>query len=156
MTLLLLVVMLGYGNSSHAQAEPFIGQITIFAGNFAPRGWALCDGQLLSVENYPALFSILGTTYGGDGRRTFALPDLRERTPVHAGSLGNGSGNISLGQKGGTESVELRKVSVLEKVKGKTYETYTVRSSDDALYTRAPYIGVNYIIALQGVYPSRN
>lgn len=66
--------------------EPIIGQIIMFAGTFAPRGWALCDGQTLSIDAHPQLFSLLGTTYGGDGQTSFALPDLRGRVPVHAGS----------------------------------------------------------------------
>jgi microcystin-dependent protein len=86
--------------------EPFIGQIIMFAGNFAPRGWALCDGQLLEVSTHSALFSILGTTYGGDGRTTFGLPDLRGRVPMHAGH-GPGLSNRKLGEKGGTETVTL-------------------------------------------------
>ena len=81
-------------------ADPFIGEIIMFAGNFAPRGWALCDGQLLSIAQNSALFSILGTTYGGDGRTTFGLPDLRGRVAVHEGT-GPGLPNIRLGQKGG-------------------------------------------------------
>ena len=82
--------------------EPFIGQIIMFGGNFAPRGWALCDGQLLSISENQALFSILGTTYGGDGRTTFGLPDLRGRVAVHAGS-GLGLTPRSLGAKFGAE-----------------------------------------------------
>jgi len=82
--------------------EPFIGQVIMFTGNFAPRNWALCDGTLLSIQQNEALFSILGTTYGGDGRTTFALPDLRGRVPLHAGS-GPGLTNRTLGQKAGTE-----------------------------------------------------
>ena len=66
-------------------AEPFIGQIVMFGGNFAPRGWAFCDGQLLAINTNQALFSILGTTYGGDGRTSFGLPDLRGRSPMHEG-----------------------------------------------------------------------
>ncbi len=80
--------------------DPFLGQIIMFAGNFAPRGWALCDGQLLQISSYSALFSILGTTYGGDGRVTFALPELRGRVPIHAGN-GPGLGSRPLGQKSG-------------------------------------------------------
>ena len=67
-------------------SEPFVGEIRMFAGNFAPRGWAYCDGQLLAVSQNDALFSLLGTIYGGDGRTTFALPDLRGRVPMHWGS----------------------------------------------------------------------
>ena len=69
-----------------AGANPYLGEISWFAGNFAPRGWAFCDGQLLPISQYSALFSLLGTIYGGDGRTTFALPDMRGRAPVHAGS----------------------------------------------------------------------
>ena len=80
--------------------EPFIGQIMMFGGNFAPRGWATCDGQLLSISSNSALFSILGTTYGGDGRTTFGLPDLRGRVPVGShGSAGPGLTNRPLGSK---------------------------------------------------------
>ena len=86
--------------------EPFIGMIVMFGGNFAPRGWALCDGQLLPISQYTALFSILGTTYGGDGRTTFGLPDLRGRVPMHAGN-GPGLSPRNLGQKSGTETVTL-------------------------------------------------
>lgn len=86
--------------------EPFIGQILLFGGNFAPRGWALCDGQLLPIAQNSALFSILGTTYGGDGINTFALPDLRGRAPVHMGH-GPGLSNYRLGEKTGVESVTL-------------------------------------------------
>lgn len=83
--------------------DPFIGQIIMFGGNFAPRSWALCDGQLLSIAQNTALFSILGTTYGGDGRTTFGLPDLRGRVPIHPGN-GPGLSAYRLGQKGGSES----------------------------------------------------
>ena len=85
-------------------AEPFIGQIIMFGGSFAPKGWALCDGNLLAIESNQALFSILGTTYGGDGRTTFGLPDLRGRVSVHAGS-GPGLNTIRLGQKAGSETL---------------------------------------------------
>lgn len=88
---------------SRNSADPFIGEIIMFGGNFAPRNWALCDGQLLSISSYTALFSILGTTYGGDGRVTFGLPELRGRVPLHPGS-GPGLTNRRLGEKGGTET----------------------------------------------------
>lgn len=83
--------------------EPFIGQILMFGGNFAPRGWALCDGSLLSINQNQALFSILGTTYGGDGRTTFGLPELRGRVAMHPGS-GPGLTPRSLGQRAGAET----------------------------------------------------
>ena len=81
---------------------PFIGEIIAFGGNFAPRSWALCDGQLLAISSNTALFSIIGTTYGGDGRTTFALPDLRGRLPIHAGT-GPGLTTRKLGARGGVE-----------------------------------------------------
>lgn len=84
-------------------SDPFIGEIKMFAGTFAPRGWALCDGQLMSISQNSALFSLLGTTYGGDGRTTFALPDLRGRLPMHAGS-GPGLSSKQIGQRGGSEN----------------------------------------------------
>jgi microcystin-dependent protein len=87
-------------------SEPFIAEIRIFAGNFAPRGWAFCNGQLLPIAQNTALFSILGTTYGGDGRTTTALPDLQGRAPMHPGS-GPGLTNRSLGENGGVETVTL-------------------------------------------------
>lgn len=87
-------------------SEPYVGEIRMFAGNFAPRGWAFCDGQLLAVSQNDALFSLLGTIYGGDGRTTFGLPDLRGRIPIHAGH-GPGLSERRLGAKGGEEKVTL-------------------------------------------------
>lgn len=87
-------------------SEPFVGEVRMFAGNFAPRGWAFCDGQLLAVSQNDALFSLLGTIYGGDGRTTFGLPDLRGRLPLHAGH-GPGLSDRRLGAKGGAEKVTL-------------------------------------------------
>lgn len=87
-------------------SEPYVAQITMFAGNFAPRGWAFCDGQLLAVAQNDALFSLLGTIYGGDGRTTFGLPDLRGRAAMHAGN-GPGLSTYRLGAKGGQERVTL-------------------------------------------------
>ncbi len=87
-------------------SEPFVGEIRMFAGNFAPRGWAFCDGQLLAVSQNDALFSLFGTIYGGDGRTTFGLPDMRGRLPVHAGQ-GPGLSPRRLGSKSGEEKVTL-------------------------------------------------
>ena len=87
-------------------SEPFVGEIRMFAGNFAPRGWAYCDGQLLAVSQNDALFSLLGTIYGGDGRTTFGLPDLRGRIPLHQGQ-GPGLSSRRLGSKSGGEKVTL-------------------------------------------------
>ncbi len=84
--------------------EPFIAQVMLFAGGYAPQGWAFCDGQTLSISGNESLFSLIGTTYGGDGRTTFALPDLRGRVPVHAGQ-GTGLTRRTLGQKFGDEAV---------------------------------------------------
>lgn len=82
---------------------PYIGEIRLFAGNFAPAGWALCNGQLLPISENDTLFNLIGTTYGGDGQNTFALPDLQGRLPVHAG----GTQNYTIGETGGVESVTL-------------------------------------------------
>ncbi len=87
-------------------ATPYVGQIMAFGGNFAPQGWALCDGSLLPISQYDVLFSLIGTTYGGDGQTTFALPDLRSRVPLHQGQ-GSGLSNYVLGQSGGAEAVTL-------------------------------------------------
>lgn len=90
-------------------SDPFIAQITLFAGNFPPRGWAFCDGQILPINTNTALFSLVGTTYGGDGQSTFGLPDLRGRVPMHVGDSGQGPGgvNVNLGQKSGAENTTL-------------------------------------------------
>ena len=87
-------------------SEAFVGEIRMFAGNFAPRSWALCDGQLLAVSQNDALFSLLGTIYGGDGRTTFGLPDMRGRLPIHTGT-GPGLTPRTIGQKYGQENVTL-------------------------------------------------
>lgn len=88
-------------------AQPYVGEIRIFAGNFAPAGWAFCDGSLIPIEDNETLFMLIGTTYGGDGQTTFALPDLRGRVPIHAGQSRLTGTNYSLGQLGGTEAVTL-------------------------------------------------
>lgn len=82
-------------------ANPYVGEIRIFAGNFAPQGWALCDGSLRAIAEDEVLFNLIGTTYGGDGQQTFALPDLRSRLPIHQGN------GYVLGQSTGSESVTL-------------------------------------------------
>jgi microcystin-dependent protein len=87
-------------------ADPFVAEIRIFPFNFAPKGWAFCDGQLLPLSQNTALFSLLGTTYGGDGKSTFALPDLQGRAPMHPGQ-GPGLSLRDLGQSGGSETVTL-------------------------------------------------
>ena len=92
-------------------SEPFIAEIKIFAGNFAPRGFAFCNGQLLPISQNTALFSLIGTTYGGDGRTTTALPNLQGRAPMHEGS-GPGLTSRSLGQSGGTDTVTLNQAQM--------------------------------------------
>lgn len=144
--------------------EPFIGEISMFAGNFAPRGWAFCDGQMLPISQNSALFSILGTTYGGDGRTTFALPDLRGRAPLHRGQ-GPGLTDRPLGGKGGTESstTDLSQFPVVEPdangrdqglVNGSS--KLRRRTISPSTSTMPPYLAINYIIALQGIFPSRS
>lgn len=87
-------------------AQPYVGEIRMFGGNFAPLGWAFCNGSLLSISEYETLFNLIGTTYGGDGQETFAVPDLRGRIPIHMGQ-GPGLSNYVIGQIGGTENVTL-------------------------------------------------
>lgn len=171
--------------------EPFIGQIMMFGGNFAIRGWAKCDGQLLAISQYSALFSILGTTYGGDGHSTFGLPDLRGRVPIHAGN-GPGLSNKALGQKAGHENVTLSEAQIPSHAHGVTINTsssegdtaipganilaksgtggYTTQATDSTLggasstntgggqshTNMQPYLAVTFLIALEGIYPSRN
>jgi len=131
-TILITLFLMTISLSSYAQ-EGFIGEVKLFAGNFAPRGWAFCDGQLLSISGSTALFSILGTTYGGDGRTTFGLPDLRGRVPVGPRN-GPGMTSVSLGQKMGP---------------------FENKESDGKTTTQGA-LGLNYIICLTGVFPSRN
>lgn len=146
-------------------SDPTLGEISMFAGNFAPRGWAFCEGQLLAISTNTALFSILGTMYGGDGRTTFALPDLRGRVPVHAGQ-GPGLTNIGQGAKGGSEKVTpstqtIKTVNSTQIVSGRNVSGEVSTSNVSVPNTteqenRHPFTGVRYIIALQGIYPTRN
>jgi len=112
-------------------SEPFVGEIRMFAGGFAPQGHALCDGQLLNVSQNDALFSLLGTMYGGDGRTTFGLPDLRGRTPVHQGS-GPGLTPRAMGAKSGQERVTLVAQNL------PTHNHSSVAAVNDAANTAAP------------------
>ena len=170
-------------------SEPFVGEIRMFAGNFAPRGWAFCDGQLLAVSQNDALFSLFGTIYGGDGRTTFGLPDLRGRVPIHAGQ-GPGLSNRRLGAKSGAEKVTLTTNQLPS-------HTHPVKGTNDAadaaepagklpasstaidLYVNTaptvdfhtdavprvggggshsnlmPFLCIHFIVALFGIYPSR-
>lgn len=171
--------------------EQFIGEIRMFGGNFAPKDWAFCDGQLLAISQNAALFSILGTTYGGNGQVTFGLPDLRGRVPMHAGS-GPGLTPRNLGETAGTESVTL--LSTQMPAHTHTVGCHTSADTGEpqgaipatevsgaaAVYSGQPADGtmnpamiapaggnqphanvqpfqcVNFIIALEGIFPSRN
>lgn len=211
-------------------SEPFIGQIVMFAGNFAPRGWAFCQGQIMSIAQNTALFSILGTTYGGNGQTTFALPDLRGRVPAGTGQgpglpdvtmgemagspsvtltinnlpahnhlatfMGTGAGealsasvNIPVANTGATDASPVANVLAQSQQPGRTpipVNSYAAASSANGTLAGAtaaisgspwftggnvavgvtgsnipvdnmpPYLGINYIIAVQGIFPSRN
>jgi microcystin-dependent protein len=170
---------------AHAQAsEPFLGQVLIVSFNFAPRGWVSCNGQILPINQNQALFSLLGTTYGGDGRTTFALPDLRGRVPIGSSDV------FPLGLTGGEEEVTLTigqmpahshpllGQSALGTSANPTggvwaaqsrLQVYSSASPDSVMGgasispsgggaphdNRSPYLAINYIIALQGIFPSR-
>ncbi len=191
--------------------SPFIGEISMFGGDFAPRGWAFCAGQLLAISQNAALFSILGTTYGGDGTRTFALPDLRGRAPVGMGQ-GNGLQPVKQGELAGAERVQITQnelpphqlsaaqlkatvaipastssenvsespgnTKILGPVaaSGRAGTLYSTDETDvtlkafeapvtgdissggggQSLPIRNPFQGINFIIALEGIFPSRN
>ncbi|MGB0838778.1 MAG: phage tail protein [Chitinophagales bacterium] len=132
----------------------FIGQIVAFGGNFAPKNWAFCEGQLLSITSNDPLFTVLGTTYGGDGRTTFGLPDLRGREAIGAGP-GPGLQSIPLASKGGVE---------VTRIEGSSLETADLPNAPQITaiinimpinVIRAPFQSTSYIIALVGPYPSR-
>ncbi len=173
-------------------AQPYIGQITLFAGNFAPYSYAFCDGRTINISDNDALYALIGTTYGGDGVNTFALPDLRGRVPIHQGTASTGTSYVE-GQKAGVEQVTLTTQQIPAHNHGvvansaagnqanpsggvlagsttvETYEAVTP-SAQDALSSQAvaasgssqphdnhqPFLAVSYIIALYGVFPSRN
>jgi microcystin-dependent protein len=182
--------------------EGYLSEVRMFAGNFAPRAWAFCNGSLQSIAQNSALFALLGTTYGGDGQTTFALPDLRSRVPIHNGQ-GAGLSSYVLGQKGGTENVTLTAVNVgghthavtgnsaIAAASGEGLTPVAVNNfpagNGDAIYATAtdnsamapaslsgvtvapqtpsgntpintvqPYLAMNFIICLEGIFPSRN
>jgi microcystin-dependent protein len=171
--------------------DPFVAEIRIFPFNFAPRGWAFCDGQIMPISQNTALFSLLGTTYGGDGRTTFALPDLQGRVPVHPGQ-GPGLSPRDLGEQGGSETVTLLQseipahthalaasaaAGVARSPSGELFanesggvNSYAPLGAPTALLAAAacaaaggdqphnnlaPYLTVNFCIALQGIFPPR-
>ena len=170
-------------------SEPFIAEVKIFAGNFAPRSWAFCNGQLLPVAQNTALFSLIGTTYGGDGRTTTGLPNLQGRAPMHPGR-GPGLTSRRLGEKIGSEAVTLTTQQLPSHNHGLVAASnatqagpgngvsvgaapmYNVGGNSQAMASEAigstgaasvqphnnmqPFLTLNFIIALQGVYPSRS
>ena len=170
--------------------DPYVGEIRIFAGPYAPQDWAFCDGTMLQVNDNQALFALIGNRYGGDGRTTFALPDMRGRLPVHQGA-GTGLSPRALASSGGTETVTLTEAqmpahshmlmamtsvagnsqpqgNMLAKVSVPIYATEqgtpTVAMPADMVSAAGggqshnnlmPYLCLNYIIALKGIYPSQ-
>jgi microcystin-dependent protein len=176
--------------------EPYIGAIVLFCGNFAPTGWALCNGQLLPISQYTALFSILGTFFGGNGVNNFALPDFRGRVPIHPGQ-GPGLSQYVIGQLAGSENPSLLTSNLPAHTHGVACSnaaparggnnpsgnlmapTVNIGSNEVQIYNSAagatmgagmivptgsntpfnnmqPYLCVNFIIALNGIFPSRN
>ncbi len=166
-------------------AEPFIGEIRMFGGNFAPQGWAFCDGRILPISENTALFSLIGTFYGGDGQSTFGLPDLRSRVPIHQSS------SFPLAASGGEENVTLQvaqlpshthtmQVSSDTGTKSNPSGAAPAASASVSLYKSAtpatalspaalgaagsdqphtniqPFLCVSFIISLFGIFPSRN
>ncbi|MBY0284189.1 MAG: tail fiber protein [Sphingomonas sp.] len=170
-------------------AQPYVGEIRMFGGNFAPAGWEFCSGQLLSIADNETLFNLIGTTYGGDGQNVFALPDLRGRLPIHFGS--GGAGSYQLAETGGLEQVTL----TVNQIPNHTHNFLAVAaagtsnnatnnliaaspsvdmfggiSPDVNLNAAAiaqtggnqphtnfqPYLCVNFIISLFGIFPSPN
>ena len=118
-------------------ADPFIGEIRMFGGDFAPNGWLFCDGQLLSIAQNDTLFALIGTTYGGDGQNTFAVPDLRGRVPVHQGSA-VGSATRVIGSSGGSQQVAL----TVGQIPAHVHETLAAR---DGVRTQSPLGAVHAI-----------
>lgn len=124
-------------------SQPFIGQLAYFGFNFTPRGWAPCDGGLLLISDYTALYTLIGTTYGGDGQTTFAVPDLRGRLPVHQGQ-GPGLSNYVIGQKAGVESVWL----TLQQIPSHSHSLVAAATNPNASPTATP--GSSVIFATGG------
>ncbi|MEO0589463.1 MAG: tail fiber protein [Pseudomonadota bacterium] len=140
--------------SAPAQArDAYIGEIMMFGGTFCPRNWAPAQGQLLPISSNSALFSILGTTYGGDGRTTFGLPDLRGRVPVGVGQ-GPGLSSYSLGAKGGAENTSTSQVRTAPSTAANGVNALTARGV--GLENRQPYTAIRYCIAIQGIFPPRS
>jgi len=166
-------------------SSPFIGEIRMFAGNFAPNGWAFCNGALIPIDQNDALFNLIGTTYGGDGQTTFALPDLQSRVPVHVGP------GFALGQSGGEESVTLTTQQIPQHshvptcndsnqgssnpgnnvwAASPSYTEYATATDGTTILAGAaispsggsqphdnmvPFLVVNFILSLFGIFPSQ-
>lgn len=172
--------------------DPYIGEVRIFAGTYAPEGWLFCQGQMLSVAQYQALFAVIGDTYGGDGKKTFSLPDLRGRVPIAHGQ-GKDLSLYGLGKAGGESKVALSVSQIPEHVhqpkcttakatssspdnaiwaKGNTATDlfYTGNDANTPMYINAfqvtggnqlhnnlqPYLGINFIIAIEGEFPTKS
>jgi microcystin-dependent protein len=170
-------------------ASPYVGEIRIFAGSFAPSGWFFCDGQVIPISEYDTLFTLIGTTYGGDGQETFGLPDLRGRVPVHQGTGSDGLSHI-VGQLDGVESVTLSTQQMPSHshafvastadgnvitpsgtlpARSLNIKPYTNSATDGSFAASAiqsagssqphdnmqPYLGLNFIISLFGIFPSQ-
>jgi microcystin-dependent protein len=167
-------------------AQPYVGEIRMFAGSFAPAGWMFCDGQLLPISEYETLFNLIGTTYGGDGQSTFALPDLQSRVPVHQGN------GFTLAETGGVEDVTLTTQqmpahshaflastqtgtssnpggNLLDQTSGTIFMYIDGQGPDGAMAQGMlspdggsqphsniqPYLAINFIISLFGIFPSQ-
>jgi len=191
--IIIVLFVLSFFNQKGYSQQVFMGQVKIFAGNFPPDGWMFCNGQLLSIAEYDALFNILGTTYGGDGQSTFALPDFRGRIVTGANlSAGPGLSLVQLGQMYGTETNTMSvnqmpvhnhaiacvstagnqnlptgnlyaNAGVLDKEYANTAPNTTMKSNmvnptggSQPFSNMQPTTGLNYIIALYGVYPTQN
>lgn len=174
-----------------AHAQPYVGEIRMFAGNFAPAGWMTCQGQILPISEYETLFNLIGTTYGGDGEQTFALPNLQGRAPIHMGNALSGTTYI-IGQSGGVETVTLSMQqmpghsfgqgssnvgtiaapqpgvgpakAVLDRQDINIYsDTTTGKTTANVPYiggsqpheNMQPYLAINYIISLYGIFPQQ-
>jgi microcystin-dependent protein len=149
--------------------DEFIGMIKLFAGYYEPIGWMYCDGRSLSIRNYTALYAVIGTRFGGDGVNTFCLPDIRGRVAVGAGS-GNGLTPVNTGEKGGTEANVLTQHHVNINTLTKKFDiketgrdgvpsvVTSVTTSEEwaPINNRQPYLGINHIICVEGVFPSRS
>lgn len=169
-------------------SNPFVGEIRIFAGNFAPLGWTFCDGSLQSIAQNTTLFALIGTTYGGDGQQTFALPDLRGRVPIHQGA-GPGLSQRTIGESSGSETVTLTaaqmpvhthalqassalangsagSAGVLAATAVNIYgngppttpmatQAVTPLGGGQPHENMAPFVAINYIISLFGIFPSQ-